>query len=97
MTGPENSEKLAQYFPPPRQSQLTAEVLGQANPLLTDEQLQAVVIDRVDDGVVKPSHTGQAQIDQAVRAALDPLWTPDADVEGVLTEVCAAIDPYLAQ
>lgn len=97
MTGPENSEKLAQFFPPPRQSQLTAEVLGQANPLLSDEQLQAVVIDRIDDGVVKPSHTGQAQIDQAVRAALDPLWTPDADVEGVLTEVCAAVDPFLAQ
>jgi multiple sugar transport system substrate-binding protein len=97
MTNPENSAKLAQYFPPPRESQLTAEVLGQANPLLSPEQLQAVVIDRIDAGVVKPSHTGQAQLDQAVRAALDPLWTPDADVAGVLAELCTAIDPLLAQ
>jgi len=97
MTNPENSVKLAQYFPPPRESQLTAEVLGQANPLLTPEQLQAVVIDRIDSGVVKPSHTGQAQLDQAVRAALDPLWTADADVAGVLGELCTAIDPLLAQ
>ncbi|SDK89050.1 carbohydrate ABC transporter substrate-binding protein, CUT1 family [Glycomyces sambucus] len=97
MTSPENSAKLAQYFPPPRASQLTAEVLGQANPLLTPEQLQTVVIDRIDEGVVKPGHTGQAQLDQAVRAALDPLWTPDADVAGVLAELCTAIDPLLAQ
>jgi len=97
MTNPENSAKLAQYFPPPRESQLTAEVLGQANPLLTPEQLQAVVIDRIDAGVVKPGHTGQAQIDQAVRAALDPLWVAEADVPAVLTEVCTAIDPLLAQ
>lgn len=97
MTGPENSAKLAQYFPPPRSSQLTAEVLGQANPLLSPEQLQSVVIDRIDSGVVKPSHTGQAQIDQAVRAALDPLWTAEADVEGVLAELCTAVDPLLDQ
>ncbi|WP_112140930.1 ABC transporter substrate-binding protein [Glycomyces dulcitolivorans] len=97
LTNPENSAKLAQYFPPPRESQLTAEVLGQANPLLTPEQLQTVVIDRIDAGVVKPGHTGQAQLDQAVRAALDPLWTPDADVAGVLAELCTAIEPLLAQ
>jgi multiple sugar transport system substrate-binding protein len=97
MTNPENSAKLAQYFPPPRESQLTAEVLGQANPLLTPEQLQTVVIDRIDAGVVKPGHTGQAQLDQAVRAALDPLWTPGADVAGVLAELCTAIEPLLAQ
>jgi multiple sugar transport system substrate-binding protein len=97
MTNPENSATLAQYFPPPRQSQLTAEVLGQANPLLTPEQLQAVVIDRIDQGVVKPGHTGQAQLDQAVRAALDPLWTADADVPAVLADLCTAIDPMLAQ
>ncbi|WP_030159163.1 sugar ABC transporter substrate-binding protein [Glycomyces sp. NRRL B-16210] len=97
MTNPENSVKLAQFFPPPRASQLTAEVLGQANPLLSAEQLQAVVIDRIDSGVVKPSHTGQAQLDQAVRAALDPLWTPGADVEAVLADLCAAIDPLLAR
>lgn len=97
MTAPENSARLAQFFPPPRASQLTAETLGQANPLLTPEQLQAVVIDRIDEGVVKPSHTGQAQLDQAVRAALDPLWTPEADVAAVLADVCAAIEPLLAR
>ncbi|WP_229067886.1 ABC transporter substrate-binding protein [Actinoplanes sp. DH11] len=96
-TSPANSAKLAQFFPPPRTSQLTAETLGKANPLLKPEQLQDVVVDGIANGVVKPSHTGSAEITQAVRAALDPLWKPGADVPGVLRGVCTAISPLLAK
>ncbi|MEV6302209.1 sugar ABC transporter substrate-binding protein [Actinoplanes sp. NPDC051861] len=96
-TSPPNSAKLAQFFPPPRQSQLTADTLAKANPLLKPEQLQDVVIDGIDGGVVKPSHTGNAEISQAVRSALDPLWKPGADVPGVLRGVCTAINPLLAK
>ncbi|MEV0734266.1 sugar ABC transporter substrate-binding protein [Polymorphospora sp. NPDC050346] len=95
LTNPTNSAKLAQFFPPPRQSQLTAETLAKTNPLLKPEQLQSVVIDGISSGVVKPSHTGQAEISQAVRAALDPLWQPGADVRTVLTGVCTQIKPLL--
>ncbi|WFE28394.1 sugar ABC transporter substrate-binding protein [Solwaraspora sp. WMMD791] len=96
LTNPENSAKLARFFPPPRQSLLTADTLAQTNPLLTPEQLQQVVIDGIAAGVVKPSHTDSAEINQAVRAALDPMWRADADVPGVLAGVCAAIAPLLA-
>lgn len=96
-TNPDNSAKLAAYFPPPRTSLLTAETLAKTNPLLKPEQLQQVVIDGISTGVVKPSHTGQAEIAQAVRAALDPLWKPDADVKAVLGGVCSAINPLLAK
>ncbi|GAA1360189.1 ABC transporter substrate-binding protein [Catellatospora chokoriensis] len=96
-TNPANSAKLAAYFPPPRTSLLTAETLAKTNPLLKPEQLQQVVIDGISSGVVKPSHTGQAEIAQAVRAALDPLWKPDADVKAVLGGVCSAINPLLAK
>lgn len=96
-TNPSNSAKLAQFFPPPRQSQLNAETLAKANPLLKPEQLQNVVVDGIAKGVVKPSHTGSAEISQAVRSALDPLWKPDADVAAVLGGVCTAIDPLLAK
>jgi multiple sugar transport system substrate-binding protein len=96
-TNPANSAKLSQYFPPPRQSQLTAATLALTNPLLKPEQLQDVVIDGIASGVVKPSHTGQAEIGQAVRAALDPLWKADADVKSVLDGVCSAISPLLAK
>ena len=96
-TNPTNSAKLAQYFPPPRTSQLTAETLAKTNPLLKPEQLQSVVVDGIASGVVKPSHTGQAEISQTVRAALDPLWKPGANVRSVLDGVCAAVKPLLAK
>ena len=96
-TNAANSEKLAQFFPPPRRSQLNAATLAKANPLLKPGQLQDVVIDGIADGVVKPSHTGSAEINQAVRSALDPLWKPDADVKAVLGGVCTAIAPLLAK
>ncbi|MDG4798276.1 sugar ABC transporter substrate-binding protein [Micromonospora sp. WMMD1082] len=97
LTNPTNSAKLAQFFPPPRQSQLTAETLAKTNPKLTPEQLQKVVIDGITNGVVKPSHAGQAEISQQVRAGLDPLWQADADVQAVLAGVCDKIQPLLAK
>jgi len=96
-TDPQNSARLAAYFPPPRKSQLTAENLAKTNPLLKPAQLQSVVIDGIATGVVKPSHTGQAELAGAVRAALDPLWKPGADVKSVLDGVCTAINPLLSK
>lgn len=96
-TNPENSAKLAKYFPPPRKTQLTAENLAKTNPLLKPEQLQKVVIDGINVGKVKPSHTGQAEISQTVRAALDPLWKADANVKSVLDGVCSKIQPMLGK
>lgn len=96
-TSPENSAKLARYFPPPRKTQLTADNLAKTNPLLKPEQLQKVVIEGVNIGKVKPSHTGQAELSQTVRAALDPLWKADADVRSVLSGVCSKIQPMLGK
>jgi multiple sugar transport system substrate-binding protein len=96
-TNQENSAKLAQFFPPPRKSQLTTEILAKANPLLKPAQLQSVVIDGIQRGDIKTSHTGYAELQQTVRAALDPLWKPDADVKAVLSGVCQKINPLLSK
>ncbi|MBO1752510.1 sugar ABC transporter substrate-binding protein [Actinotalea sp. BY-33] len=95
-TNPENAEQLAANFPPPRESLLTSEVLGAANPLLSEEQLQAVVVEGIQDAVTKPAHPSFARLQEAVRIELDSLWSADADVEQVLGDVCTAIDPVLA-
>lgn len=95
-TNPENAEQLAEFFPPPRESLLTAEVLGAANPKLSDEQLQAVVVDGITGAVTKPAHPSFAKLQETVRASLDPLWKADADVEAVLGDVCSSIEPILA-
>jgi multiple sugar transport system substrate-binding protein len=96
-TNEANSAKLAQFFPPPRQSLLNAETLAKTNPLLKPAQLKDVVIDGISKGIVKPSHKGSAELSQAVRAGLDPLWKADADVKAVLGSVCTAIQPLLAK
>ncbi|WP_413452579.1 sugar ABC transporter substrate-binding protein [Georgenia phoenicis] len=94
-TSPESAEKLAAYFPPPRESLLTTEVLGDANPLLSPEQLETAVVSSIVDAQVKPAHRNFAQLDTAVRGALDELWDPAADVETVLANVCSAVEPLL--
>lgn len=96
-TNPANSAKLAQYFPPARQSQLKADTLGKANPMFTPEQLQTVVIDGIKNGAVLPAHKDSAKIDNLVQNALDPLWKPDADVSAVLADVCDAVDSTLSK
>ena len=91
-----NVEKLAQFFPPSRQSVLTTEVLSKANPLLSPAQIEAVVIRGVATGQSAPAVKNFAQLDQAVRAALDAMWQPDADVAAVLQTVCDRTNPLLA-
>lgn len=94
-TNPENAEKLATYFPPPRESLLNAETLGAANPQLSEEQLQAVVVEGIQDAVTKPTHANFAKLQETVRAELDALWTADADVQAVLESTCSTITPLL--
>ena len=95
-TNPENAEQLAAYFPPPRESLLNAETLSAANPLLTPEQIENVVVPGIESGVVRPSHTDSAEIAQQVRAGLDGLWVADADIEGTLAATCDSIESLLA-
>lgn len=94
-TNPENAEKLSTYFPPPRTSLLNADTLKAANPKLTAEQLQSVVVDGIKGAQTKPAHAKFSQLQQTVRAELDALWEPGADVEAVAASVCTAIDPLL--
>jgi multiple sugar transport system substrate-binding protein len=96
MTNPENSQKLARFFPPARASLLNSTTLAATNPLLSAEQIENVVIKGIANGKVLPGHTNFAQIQQTVRAGLDALWVPDADVPAVLQSVCDSVSPMLA-
>ncbi len=95
MTNAENSAKLSQFFPSARKSLLNAEVLKKTNPLLSQEQIDKVVIAGIATGKVIPGHTGFAQIQQTVRSGLDAVWRPDADVAGTLQTICGQIGPLL--
>lgn len=95
MTNEENSRKLARFFPPPRESLLTAGVLAGSNPLLTAEQLETVVVDGIATGTGIPTHVNFSQLRDAIRAELDALWTGNADVEAIMRQVCDVAEPLL--
>ncbi|MUK00483.1 extracellular solute-binding protein [Vibrio cholerae] len=95
MTNPENSAKLAQFFPPPRQSLLSGEELAKVNTKLSAEQLDRVVVNELGDVSATPPVTSPAEITSLGKTALDQMWSPDADVAAVLGSVCDAIDPVL--
>lgn len=95
MTNPENSAKLAQFFPPPRQSLLSGEELAKVNTKLSAEQLDRVVVDELADVSATPPVTSPAEITSTGKTALDRMWSPDADVAEVLGGVCDAIQPVL--
>jgi multiple sugar transport system substrate-binding protein len=96
LTNAENGARLAQFWPPPRTSLLSAELLAETNPLLSEEQLEQVVVAGIQNGEVLPSHPNQAQLSDTVRAELDALWRADADPTEVLAQTCEAAAPLLA-
>jgi hypothetical protein len=65
------------------------------NTKLSAEQLERVVVDELPEAVSPPVHTGPAKIAQTGKTVLDRMWTPDADVDGVLDEMCVALKPLL--
>ncbi len=91
MSNPENSARLAQFFPPARESLLNLDTLAPINPRLTPEQIEAVVINGNSTGSVIRGHTNFAEVQQTVRASRDALWREDADVEAVLNDTCDAL------
>jgi len=97
MTNPENSAKLAQFFPSARKSLLNAEVLGKTNALLSPAQLDRVVVAGIATGQLMPAHTDFARLQQMVRAGLDAVWQPKADIPAATRAICAQIGPLLAQ
>ena len=95
LTNPDNSAKLTQFFPSARKSLLNADVLKKTNALLSSTQLDKVVVSGIATGKVIPGHSGFARIQQTVRAGLDTVWTPQANIPAAMQSICAQITPLL--
>ena len=96
-TNPANSAKLGPVLPAAAQVAAHRGDPGEDQPA-AEARPAAERRDRRDQrGDVKPSHTGHAELQQTVRAALDPLWKADADVKAVLAGVCSEINPMLGK
>ena len=95
MTDKENVLKMAEYFPPARISVMDSEAFLKANPLIPPEVMKSVVVAAMKDGTVAPYNANFPQIDLVARAQFDKLWTPDANVQAVLSGLCTKIQPLL--
>lgn len=96
LTNTENAGRIAQYFPPVRESLLEPEVLVGSSPVLTNELVQPIVDAIKTSGKILPVAPNNAAVADALDSALDELvFTPEADIGTALTEVCAEIETYL--
>lgn len=95
ITNKNNVATMAQFFPPARVSVLESEALLDANPSVDPVSMEQAVINAIKTGKVLPSHIEFPKIELAVRAEFDNMWSADADVQAVLSNVCEAITPYM--
>jgi hypothetical protein len=57
--------------------------------------MQQSVVAAIKKGRVLSTHVEFPLIDLTAQTQFGQLWTPDADVAAIMTEVCEAITPYL--
>lgn len=94
MTNKDNVRRMAQFWPPARQSVLNDDIFLNGNKLIPANQM-AFVKQAIINGRGLPSHQNNPQIVAAIRPKIDALWKPDTEVRAGLKAVCGAIDAQL--
>ncbi|GAA5179654.1 extracellular solute-binding protein [Rugosimonospora acidiphila] len=95
LTNKTNSAKMAAFFPPDRASLLTGASLKQANPYLTEQQLDNVVVKGATTATVEPVQKNSNAIFAALKPIMDGFWQPQANVAAVMQKACTAMQPLL--
>jgi len=88
MTTEANVARLAQFWPPIRQSVLDSGVIAQNYPAVDAASLDAAVVAGIANGNVVPSHPDFAKLDLALRPSFDQLWAEGADVQTLMNQAC---------
>lgn len=94
----EAQEALSQAATPTRDSLQTLEVLAPNNPLLTEDQIQNVVLDSIKspDATAGYRHWNWGPIDSASNSVFDSqILVEDADIAAATAAICESIEPFL--
>jgi multiple sugar transport system substrate-binding protein len=94
-TNPANAEKLAQYFPPPRESLITLQTFEKAAPAVASDDIQTTLIDTVPDATIKATHAEFTRINPLAQAAIDEVLAPNADIPAIAAALCEELAPVL--
>ena len=95
MTSESCVARMAGIWPPARYSVMESEAFLTSNEMVTPEQMSAAVAESITSGRVLPSHVNYPQMEVEARIAFDKLWTADADVQAILTEVADIYSKYM--
>ncbi len=96
LTTKESMATYSGYFPPIRDSILTAETLTANSEVLTPELVQPMIDGVKSSGQVFPVAADNSAVATELNSALDEFfYQPEADVADALTQVCDAIEPLL--
>jgi multiple sugar transport system substrate-binding protein len=93
-TNKENAQKQAAFFPQPRESLLTLDVLSAAATKLNDEQITGTIIEPAKSALPLPVHPHYSQFASTVASSLELISQPDADVEGILHDLQSSVEQY---
>lgn len=96
MTNRENMTRLAQFFPPSRNSVLESDTFINGNPHISGALMASVIVPSMQAGQVLPVHEQYANLLLTAQPFLDRLWRPGADVRAVLNELADAWRPIVA-
>jgi multiple sugar transport system substrate-binding protein len=94
MTSKVGIEKMAEFFPPARNSVLNSTAFLESNPRLDTDSMK-VVADGINNGHVLPAHTNMAAIKSSTKGIFDELWKKDANIERTMNKLCGRINKRL--
>lgn len=98
LTNRENAARISRFFPPARESLLSAEVLAESSGLLSAQDLEPIVDSITTNGRIFPVAPNGASVANALDSSFDEfVYRPDADLTTSLPKVCTAIEPVLSQ
>ncbi len=97
MTSESCVARMAGIWPPARKSVMESEGFLSSNAFLKPEQMKAAVANSIVTGRVLPAHVAYLQMEVEAKIAFDKLWTKDADVAAVLSEVAGIYRNYITK
>lgn len=96
LTNAENAAKLAQFYPPARESLLNTDVLIGTSTILTDELIQPIIDAIISSGQILPVAPNAAAVANGLNSSLDEfVFNPDVDLDEALPKVCEALEGLL--
>lgn len=97
LTSEDAARQLAGYYVSGREPLLQPELVSQASPRITAEDAETALIEPLKTATQVSYPVAYPEIAAGMRADLDSIWQPTADIAQQLEKACAVAEPLLAK